>query len=66
MNLLYGHKFLIHVCVLSNGGKVWQLKAIYASPNSTIRRGIWDKLNEMQITEPWLVMGDFNCVAKWG
>lgn len=40
------------------------LTIVYASPNASIRKYFWAKLNEVNINEPWLIMGDFNCVLK--
>lgn len=64
MSIRYAHKYFIHVALSSGGGKDWELTAIYASPNATQRRGIWDNLDEMPIEGACLVMGDFNRVLR--
>ncbi|CAA0810395.1 Unknown protein, partial [Striga hermonthica] len=39
---------------------------VYASPNAMHRRGLWQELQKlaMNIHEPWLLGGDFNCILR--
>lgn len=60
----YGHKPFLHAKVTMDGGKVWELIALYASPHTNIHKLFWGKINEMRIEHPWLVIGDFNCVIR--
>ncbi|XP_058766533.1 uncharacterized protein LOC131640142 [Vicia villosa] len=55
----------IHLKVKQNNGHEWLFTAIYASPNDTKRRLIWDQLKNMasNIHLPWLLAGDFNNIA---
>lgn len=39
-------------------------EAVYACPNPSIRRFLWDKLNEVVISRSWVFIGDFNCVLS--
>ncbi|KAI9103644.1 hypothetical protein K1719_023267 [Acacia pycnantha] len=47
---------------LSLGGKKMLFTAVYASPNETRRSRMWDMLYNIstEITDPWLLAGDFN------
>lgn len=56
-------KSFIHVLV-SSGGMTWRLTAVYAIPNATARRSLWDNLNELEVNGAWVIIGDFNCVLK--
>lgn len=58
------HRSLVHVSLTSTGNKRWELSAIYASPNLSIKKHLWDTLNELKIDELWLLVGDFNRVMK--
>lgn len=42
--------------------KSTQLTTVYASPNASRRRELWEKLDEMAILGAWALIGDFNCV----
>lgn len=39
------------------GGLEWELTAVYASPNPSIRRHLWDKLDGIEVSRPWVLMG---------
>jgi exonuclease III len=47
---------------LSLGNERWFFTGIYASPIHTSRLELWEHLTELRrdITDPWLLMGDFN------
>lgn len=38
--------------------------AVYASPRASIRKHLQAKLDETYNGDPWLVVGNFNCVLK--
>uniref|UniRef100_A0A803MGT1 Endonuclease/exonuclease/phosphatase domain-containing protein n=1 Tax=Chenopodium quinoa TaxID=63459 RepID=A0A803MGT1_CHEQI len=44
------------------GDDPWLFSAIYASPDSNLRRQLWSELERIkdQFTGPWLIAGDFN------
>lgn len=58
----YIHQQLIHISVVSVGAKKWDLTAIYASPQASSRNLLWSALNQMTVTEAWVLLGDFNCI----
>lgn len=64
VDLRYAHSSFLHIAVKSAGGVLWELTAIYASPNASKRRQNWAKLDELRIEAPWLIVGDFNCVIS--
>lgn len=45
----YADKSFIHVAVNSLSSKKWKLTAVYASPNASIKRALWGKLDKMSI-----------------
>ena len=44
------------------GDEPWLFSAVYASPESNLRRALWDELDEIRrnYEGPWLLAGDFN------
>lgn len=58
------HTSFVHLSVRTRGGKKWELSAVYASPNANIRRHLWSCLDGLNITDPWMLIGDFNCVLR--
>lgn len=62
VKLLYVDRFFLHFEVKMGGRKEWVMTAVYVSPNPYVRRHLREKLNEMEVTRPWLVVGDFNSV----
>ena len=66
------HKQFVHFKIISsNGLKSW-VTAVYASPIPTVQRELWYHLANIasQMTDPWLVGGDFNAILyahekKW-
>ncbi|GAU21723.1 hypothetical protein TSUD_328480 [Trifolium subterraneum] len=51
---------------LSLGNARWFFTGIYASPVYTSRLELWHHINDLRrdITEPWLLMGDFNEIIR--
>lgn len=45
-----------------NGEDPWLFFAIYASPDSTLRKELWSELEKIKenCNGPWLLAGDFN------
>lgn len=66
MKIIHVRKYFIHALVQQNGIGDWELTTIYASPDPRRRRIIWDKLSLIQISNPWMCMGDFNCTLEEG
>lgn len=58
------HRSFVHAEVVSEGGKCWDLVAVYASPNPGVRKSLWNSLSNLAITRPWVIIGDFNCVLS--
>lgn len=59
VELLNVHKSYIHVAVISTGNRRWLFTAIYASLKAHIRKFLRPRLDELQIGDPWMIMGDF-------
>lgn len=57
LNLVYAHRFFLHLIVRSVGGLEWELIAVYASPSPSIRRHLWDKLDKIEANRPWVLVG---------
>lgn len=53
IELSYVHNFFLHLLVLSTGGKIWELTAVYTPSDATRRRVFWDKLEELK----WKTLG---------
>lgn len=51
----------MHVSVIVRG-VTWEMIAFYANLKACKRRQLWSRLDELQIGNPWLVLGDFNCI----
>lgn len=62
LSLKQADRFFLHFKVRMAGGLQWKLTTIYASPNSSIRSHLWEKLDEIEVRQPWAFIGDFNCV----
>lgn len=62
--MLLTNKYVRHLEVRSARERLWDLMAVYASPNSSIQTYLWGNLDEIKSDNPWLVMGDFNCVLR--
>lgn len=64
LSLEYVYRFFIHVRVRAVGGMEWALTAVYASPNPSIRRLLWERLDWSEVSFLWVLVGDFNCVLQ--
>lgn len=64
LRLLYDDFFFLHLEVTTTGGQSWKITAVYASPNSSVRRHLWGKLDGLEVSRPWALVGDFNCVLE--
>ena len=49
-----------------NDSHSWLLTIVYGSPNCTLRKYIWQDLNQnvVNLEEPWVVVSDFNSVTS--
>ncbi|XP_058767398.1 uncharacterized protein LOC131641093 [Vicia villosa] len=56
----------IHVKVYMEHGKDWWCTTLYASPHNSSKNLVWEELKKLadDMEEPWLIMGDFNNIAK--
>lgn len=61
---LEADKSFIYVIVTLKNGMRWTFRVVYASPRAAVRWHLWGKLSEPINKDPWLVMGDFNCVLR--
>lgn len=59
VSIRYVHNFFIHIAVTSLGCKSWKLTTVYASPNASRRRILLQKLDDMMIEGPSILLGDF-------
>ncbi|GMQ04227.1 hypothetical protein CsSME_00049718 [Camellia sinensis var. sinensis] len=57
---------VIHAKIKRDSYPEWILYSVYASPNPMNKALLWDNLEAManNMTEPWLVAGDFNDIAS--
>lgn len=62
LELKYHDKKFLYFWVRSREGLEWELTAVYAYHNPSIRKFLWGKLSEVKISRPWVLAGDFNCV----
>ncbi|XP_057444772.1 uncharacterized protein LOC130737018 [Lotus japonicus] len=63
VEVLYSHRQLVHLRIKPNNGQPHFLVTfVYGSPNVSLRDFLWRELRQLasHITEPWVVMGDFN------
>ena len=60
--ILQTHPQFIHAKIISNDSHSWLLTIVYDSPNCTLRKYLWQDLNQnvVNLEEPWVVAGDFN------
>lgn len=56
------HNQHITMDITRTGATPWYFTAVYASPDPTKRRELWNELREFASTnnKPWLIAGDFN------
>lgn len=62
MNVLDSHTQHITVEISKQGEAPWIFLAIYASPGSSLKRELWEALEDARrrFNGPWLLGGDFN------
>lgn len=55
-------------CLVGTSGKKWIFTIIYTSPVPSVRKHLWDVLNQISkvVDLPWLVAGDFNEIVSIG
>lgn len=58
------HRSFLHMEVRMSSGRRWEITAIYASPQVTVRQFLWDDLEALEMMTPWRLIGVFNCVLK--
>jgi exonuclease III len=58
----------IHLQIAFLNGTSWKFTAVYASPKEDLRKELWLKLKQIghNITEGWMMAGDFNDIASQG
>ncbi|XP_021721963.1 uncharacterized protein LOC110689485 [Chenopodium quinoa] len=59
----YGnHSQHLTILISKNGETPWLFSAIYASPNSALRKDLWRELERIKdsFSGPWMMAGDFN------
>lgn len=64
VDLRYAHSYFLHFAVRTAISCRWELTTVYAPPTASKRRSFWEKLYEVKIKDPWLIIGDFNCVLN--
>lgn len=64
MRIRFTHGNFLHVVIFHEGKGIWELTLVYACPSACIRKHLWEKLNEIVVVHPWLIVGDFNCVLS--
>ncbi|XP_038688673.1 uncharacterized protein LOC119987842 [Tripterygium wilfordii] len=66
IEVVHTHPQFVHLCVNGDGARNWFLTVVYGSPNATLRKMLWQDLRkeEIGITAPWLLAGDFNSVVS--
>lgn len=64
VELRHARAYFIHLSVHFARGRRWEMTAVYAPPSSCKRRKFWEKIDEVKIEDPWLTIGDFNCVLQ--
>lgn len=66
INLRVAHveKHFIHLVVDAGGTRAWKLIAVCASPIPYKRPTIWEQLRSIRRTDPWPLIGDFNCMMR--
>lgn len=47
LDLIHAYRFFVHVEIIAEEGKKWLLTAMYAIPNASIRKHLWESLDEM-------------------
>lgn len=66
LSLKCAHRFFIHVRVRTVKGNDWALTEVYASPNPSVRKHLWERLDWIDVSCPLVLAGDFNFLASGG
>lgn len=64
--IVHIERFFIHAVVGKADDHLWDLKALYASSQRSLRPEIWQLLGKIHHSYPWAVNGDFNCTLQEG
>lgn len=64
LTVIHVELHFVHLLVHEANGKIWELTAIYASPQRSLRPALWKQLESIQRSYPWVLIGDFNCTSK--
>ncbi|OMP00911.1 reverse transcriptase [Corchorus capsularis] len=66
LEILYTSTQVIHAIVRVPGETEWLLSAVYASPLLTVRKKLWDQMEEFALVVrlPWMMLGDFNDISN--
>lgn len=64
IEIKHAHKYFVHLAITLLDGRKWELTTVYASPNTSRRRGFWSKLVMISFDNPWALIEDINCVLK--
>lgn len=59
LSLKQADRFFGHLEVRMIGDLDWEFTAIYVSPNSSIRRHLWGRLDSSEVRLSWALVGDF-------
>ena len=65
VEIIKTHPQFIHMKLGRKGETPRLLSVVYGSPNSSLRKFLWKDLSKenLDLTYPWLIMGDFNSVT---
>lgn len=58
------NRYFIHAVVSLKNGLRCMLTAMYTSPRENVRKHLWVELDTLVVNEPWVLLGDFNCVLS--
>lgn len=66
VNITTTHPQFVLMSINHCGKTKWSMAFVYGSPSATLRRRLWTDLTTSRnnINPAWMVMGDFNAVAK--
>lgn len=60
--LLVARKSFLHMQIQFGRWERWLLMVIYANPQPSIRKHIWEQLDTLDRKMSWMLVGDYNCV----
>lgn len=65
LHILHSSRYVVTAFVMANN-KSWIMSFVYATPNPTTHRTIWNLLYKIRdvIQLPWLIMEDFNEIVS--